>query len=477
MSHKTKRLSVVTWLVLAAGAIGCGDKSEGPDLGELYNRSAQHHGPRRNPVIVIPGILGSKLVDGRDGTVVWGAFAGDYADPSTPRGARLGALPMSRGAALRDLRDDVVPNGALDRIRIDVLGLPIKLNAYANILGTLGAGGYRDQQLAEAGAVNYGADHFTCFQFAYDWRRDNVENAQQLHRFILARKRYIADEMRKRFGIENPRIKFDLVAHSMGGLVARYYLRYGGADLPADGSAPKITWAGAEHVARAVLVGTPSAGAVETLDRLVNGSIFAPIVPKYEAAISGTYPSMYQLLPRGRHGPVVDAETDKPIADLYDPELWERMRWGLASPEQDRVLKVLLPDESDAAQRRQIALDHQQKCLRRAERFAAALDAPAKPPAGLSLMLFAGDREPTSAVAAADGATGEVKMVRWQPGDGTVLRSSALMDERLDGNWAPSLRSPIAWRQVTFLFTDHLGMTKDAAFSDNVLYILLESPR
>ena len=39
------------------------------------------------------------------------------------------------------------------------------------------------------------------------------------------------------------------------------------------------------------------------------------------------------------------------------------------------------------------------------------------------------------------------------------------------------LRSPIRFSGVMFLFSDHLGMTKDPAFSDNVLYILLEQPR
>ena len=35
--------------------------------------------------------------------------------------------------------------------------------------------------------------------------------------------------------------------------------------------------------------------------------------------------------------------------------------------------------------------------------------------------------------------------------------------------------SSSGWTQVIFLFRDHLGLTKDPAFHDNVLYILLES--
>jgi len=51
------------------------------------------------------------------------------------------------------------------------------------------------------------------------------------------------------------------------------------------------------------------------------------------------------------------------------------------------------------------------------------------------------------------------------------------MDERLDGKWTPQLRSPIPWTQTNFYFKDHIGVTKDATFTDNLLYILLEQQR
>ena len=45
-----------------------------PDLGGLYNELAQNEDPSRNPVILIPGILGSKRVDRSSGVIVWGTF-------------------------------------------------------------------------------------------------------------------------------------------------------------------------------------------------------------------------------------------------------------------------------------------------------------------------------------------------------------------------------------------------------------------
>ncbi len=467
-------LAAVT-VSLAAG--GCASWSPRPEMAAIYDRAAQHDHIGRNPVIVIPGILGSRLVDPDSGAVVWGAFAGEYANPDTAAGARLIAMPMRQGAALRDLDDGVEPDGALDRLQVSLFGLPVKLNAYINILKTLGVGGYRDELLGTSKAVDYGPDHYTCFQFDYDWRRDNVENAQRLHRFILEKRAYVQRELEKRFGVAGFDVRFDIVAHSMGGLLTRYYLRYGDADLPADGSLPQVTWAGAEHVERAILVGTPSAGSVKSMEQLVQGVRFAPVLPAYPAAVLGTMPSVYQLLPRARHRAVIDSDSGSPVGRVLDPALWREAGWGLASPDQAAVLRVLLPEVESDAQQRAIALDHQAKCLRRAEWFQAAIDVPATPPVGLKLCLFSGDAEPTAAVMLMKRDTGAAWVTETAPGDGTVLRSSALMDERLGGEWSPRLKSPIRWHRVGFVFADHLGMTADPQFTDSVLYLLLEDPR
>lgn len=84
---------------------------KGPDLGHLYDRAAQHHSPERNPIIVIPGLLGTKLVEARTGRIVWGAFERRAANPREPEGARLVALPLREHAAA----PEIVPAGVLDR--------------------------------------------------------------------------------------------------------------------------------------------------------------------------------------------------------------------------------------------------------------------------------------------------------------------------------------------------------------------------
>ena len=81
-------------------------------------------------------------------------------------------------------------------IQLGIVALDIQ--AYAGILATLGAGGYRDQSLGLGGAVDYGNDHFTCFQFDYDWRRDNVENARRLRDFIDEKRKYVQAQYKTR---------------------------------------------------------------------------------------------------------------------------------------------------------------------------------------------------------------------------------------------------------------------------------------
>ncbi len=463
-------------LIIFSSLLACGKAEyKTPDLGGLYSKAARRSHDHGNAVIVIPGILGSKLRDGESGQLVWGAFEKSTANPETPQGARLMAIPMEKGVPLSKLTDNVHSDGALDRVKVSLFGLPIELNAYVNILSTLGAGGYLDDQLAsnELNNIDYGDDHFTCFQFDYDWRLDNVENAKRLNAFIEEKRAYILEEYKKR-GIDKDDVKFDIVAHSMGGLVTRYFLRYGKNDLPQDGSIPEVTWDGAQYVDKVIIIGTPNAGAVGAVENLFEGPSFGPLLPKYEPAIIGTMPSSYQLLPRTRHRAILDGNRNE--VDIMDADLWVENGWGLADPNQAHVLEWLLPDVSDPNERREIAIDHLRKSLKRGKQFQEAIDQPANPPENLKLYLLAGDAIPTGSAVTVDSSKEHYKITDYEPGDGTVTRSSALMDERAGGIWTPYLKSPVNWSNVMFLFTDHLGLTKDPAFSDNVLYLLLEQP-
>ena len=133
-------LLLVVTMCLTLLITACSGTSASPDLAILYNRSAQVHAPDRNPIIAIPGILGSRLKDQPTGTIVWGAFDPSSASPGTSKGARMIALPIDKDKALVDLRDNVVPDGVLEKVRLHMFGVPVDIQAYAGILSTLGAG-------------------------------------------------------------------------------------------------------------------------------------------------------------------------------------------------------------------------------------------------------------------------------------------------------------------------------------------------
>lgn len=450
---------------------GCAGSPAASDTRRIYADAAQRIGADRVPVVVVPGILGSKLEESATGRSVWGAFVYGAADADRPDGARLIALPMREGAALADLRDDVVATEALDTVKIDTLGFVrgVTIEAYAGVLKTLGAGNYRDPLLARGSQIDYGGEHFTCFQYAYDWRRDVAESAAGLAGAI--RSAQIAARNARGMAADEP-LKVDVVAHSMGGMVLRYYLRYGDQPLPEDGSLPELTWAGAKDVRWAMLVGTPSGGSVLSLQQMVNGMNLHPIAPHYRPAVMGTMPAIYQLFPRTRHARVIDERTGEAI-DIFDADEWARLDWGLVSEGAERWLRILLPGLSPEARRR-TARDHLEKSLRRAEQLHRALDVPGEPPAGTELVLFAGDAEETAEVLSVD-ERGRLRVAETSPGDGTVTRHSALMDERIGSAWRPRLQSPIAWSQVRFLAEDHVGLTTSPAFTNDLLFLLLEA--
>lgn len=490
-------IGVLPWVL---GACGAAPTDSHPMVRELYRDAALREA--RNPVIVIHGILGARLEEHATKRSVWGAFTGDYANPETPEGARLVALPLQPPTDALAYDPDASPVGAsgpLGALRLDLLFGVISVNVYADILRTLGIGGFRDRVALDPSTPQYAEDHFTCHTFFYDWRRDNVENAIQLGRFIRRTRADIDEKARAKIdrlrtaGDPTSRqeadelaawlaagYRFDIVAHSMGGLIAHYYLRYGEKDLPADGSEPEVTWAGSQEVDRLIQVGTPNFGAIDALKQLCEGFKANFLLPRFDAAILGTMPSVYQLLPRTRHGVLVDRAGGTADADLFDPELWETNGWGLAAPEADRVLAWLLPGEADVEARRRRARAYLAWCLDRARRFDAALDKTTPTAPRTQIYLFAADAEPTLARAVLVRRGSRLvptfdSPVCYLPGDVTVPRYSALADERTGSPYRAWLASPLPWTSVTFLSDNHVGLTRNPHFVDNMLFVLLET--
>jgi len=473
---------------------GCASAPEQPDLQSIYREVARASEPGEHPLITVPGLLGSRLVEPESGAVVWGGGArtGLSADPEDPADMRRIALPVvPRKAPFADISDDVVARGVLERAEAEVLGVPFVVDVYGGVLDLLAAGGFRSTPepspdapvYGPGGAPNFAAyrrvasDAANDFRFAYDWRRDISSLARAFHRFVQQRKRRVA-AIRSLYdgrSVRPEEVRFDLLAHSMGGLVARYYLMHGTAPLGEEGALPPLTWAGAEHFRRAVFVAPPNAGSILAVDNLVNGKRFAPLQPKFPAALLATHPSVWQLFPRERHRRLAE-EGGEPL-DPLDPAVWERFGWGLLDAEGADVRAALMPELPDDAARRARARAHQARLMRRARRFQRAMDRWGTPPAHLETFLVVGGGFRTPAAAEVTPETGALAIAAEEEGDGVVLRASALLDERQGGEGAGRLRTPLRFDTTLFLPDEHVEITRNPVFGDNLLFWLLEQPR
>jgi hypothetical protein len=187
---------------------GCMFGKKVPNLDLIFAGTKLRRGKR--PVIIIPGILGSELVNSETRERVWINF-------STTRGGDTLSLPISPNLAQN--RDKLVASQIIERAKISNF-LP-EVSIYEALIRSMERyGGYTkgDWENPEAGAG--GLDKY--YVFAYDWRLDNVENARLLIRRI--------EELKNRIG--NTDLRFNVIAHSMGGLIARYAAMYGDEDLP-----------------------------------------------------------------------------------------------------------------------------------------------------------------------------------------------------------------------------------------------------
>ena len=440
------------------------------ELGRIYAVDAPQARQRLPSTLFVPGILGSRITDPETGLAYWGSVLGDAPKPAKdPEDLRKLALDVTRDVAWVDLHDELVADAVLHVVAAETPFGQLELRGYPGVLEGV-ASWLTDE--AEGRVTRVAKDDAKSGRTGlasapYDWRLDLVASARQLAARVDA-----AVSLRQAATGE---ARVDLIGHSMGALVVRWYLMYGTADLRPDGSPPPLTWAGARNARNVVLVAPPNAGSPMVLESLVRGEKVSGMLPRYPAPLVGTFPSMYTMLPRARHATVVWADDETPV-DVLDPTLWEKLGWGMFDPEQDEALAMLLPDAPDREARLQIVRAWMPRVLARARGIQAALDARGDAPDHLRVHLFAGDSRATPARYEVGRATGELRPVGVEPGDGRVTRRSALLDERDPNGPGGRLDSPIPWTTVHMGGGEHFSIVRDSAFLDGMLYLLLEDP-
>ena len=443
-----------------------------PIYGEVSKWTRDYEGIARNPVIIVHGFLGSKLVDPKTRKNIWGDFKlSDDATAFPPEKSRMLAVPMTPGLTVQKLKSSAVVRGLMEDATARVFGMNISLSSYSSLIKILTDAGY----CVENKPLQKGKTIKNLFLFFYDWRRDLPYNSALLDKFIAKKKAYMQRQYEKRYGIKNYDVQFDVIAHSMGGLLSRYYLRFGAADLPANGSIPKPTWAGSKNIDKLLIVGTPNGGYLDTILEMTRGMRIDSAAPMVPPAILGTWATYYQMMPpTSTRSVIYKGDPTKKGVDVFDPKVWIKLKWGLADPKHDKTLKVLLPKVKKASERRKIALEHLTKCLKRAKQFTETMRVNASPPDDVKLFLFLGDAVQTNRRATVDRKTGKLHVFDKDPGDGKVLVASATWDERMGLlKWVPYMICPIDWTAVYRLPAAHMGITRMEFFADNMTWCLL----
>lgn len=480
---------VLVGLVLVITLSGCSlirqqaSRYPAADVKGIYATARTN--PERNPIILIHGFTGAKIVRSTDRATVWGAFFTEDAPlPSSPDGLRAMALDIGglqspiRPQDLLHIADDSHASELLERAQAGAVVAKVSFGIYADMIDMVESAGYAPCRHVDQPAQSSASP--ACFSFFYDWRQDNVGNAIALGRFIDEAKRQVAADRADNGSQRTDPVRFDILAHSMGGLITRYYLRYGAEDVLGE-SNPAITWAGAENISRAILIATPNFGAMEALKELITGVKY-PVV-KYEQSLLATYVSLYQMLPREDHELWFGATGELQPYAYMRASLWQDNHWGPFADDQDRHLEVLFPDAATSAERAGRMAEFMDAAFDRGRRFMAALDRhPATQPP-IPLILFAADASPTLAKAVIAEDENARVVLRFKPGkkldapgDGRVTRASALADERAVGDLRGWMSSPILWTQTFFLTDSHTSMFGNPTFQNNLLHLLLDQP-
>lgn len=223
--------------------------------------------PMKDLVIILPGILGSVLQkDGKDlwavsGQAVWQVFNNSE---QTLRNLKLA-------------QDDPEAESLGDGVRATALIQDAhlipgfwKIDGYTKTASLI-----TDNFDVTPGDIYNDPDDKAAnfYQFPYDWRRDNRANARILKKLIDKRLKC----WREKSGASDAKVI--LMAHSMGGLVSRYYLE---------------VLEGWQDSRALFTFGTPYRGSLKAVNFLANGykELFLDLT-----SVIRSLTSVYQLLP------------------------------------------------------------------------------------------------------------------------------------------------------------------------------------
>ncbi len=238
---------------------------------DLYFVLSNTAPPPRLPVIFIPGIGGSEFKATQD--IVWSAADGHGGTYSHAYSSNE-KIWVNQDEAASLGNDDY-----FDVLRLKTDG--VTPEADLSLTGNLTSFGYPDiDSFFEDMGYSKGTNYFV---FPYDWRKDIRSTKDSLDSLIETAK------------TASGQSKVNLVVHSMGGLVARYY-------ISDSGKATKVN--------KLIELGVPHLGSVDTVKSLIYGvdmksKVFGILplgIPASEVKdVSQNMASIFQMLPSSQY--------------------------------------------------------------------------------------------------------------------------------------------------------------------------------
>lgn len=449
------------WVALFALMLvlsGCALSNRQPDLNRLYETERTEI--PRPPVVLIPGLMGTRLVSEQHGEI----WVGSLIDLmlSNYRHAALEFDPNS----LEALPGDVTQGGLTSKFA--------GRDFYDSIVRTLEqAGGYRQAKPGEP--IDVGEAVY--YVLAYDWRLDNLRSVERLEALF--------EQIRIDHG--DPELQIDIVAHSMGGMIARYWMRYGLSDVLEDNKFP-VSYHGEGRVRRIVLLGTPNLGSVESLKALLLGRrIGLRTIPP---EVLMTFPSFYQLLPHPLNDWLLDMDGQPMDIDPFNLSTWKRFEWSIFDPSVRRRIRADAPDAETAQARVEQLERYFHKQLERGRRFLWSLTV-ALDREPWQLVVFGGDCHLTPARLLVEHRDEsyvvhlrpedirrprpgvDYQRLMLEPGDGVVTKASLLARESLDPRVPRHRWSHFPLHYPLFLCERHSQLSTNVTFQNNLLNFLL----
>ena len=420
----------------------------------------------KNPVILVPGLSGSELLHKGTMKRVWFRVT-----KSKSEDLRLPVM-----ADPSKMHDDLIPGDVLRKVKIGIF--PVT-DIYGGFIKAMEErGGYHEEKWDSPSEKGY---QDSLYVFPYDWRLDIVQNSKLLIQRI--------DKLRKT--LKKPDLKFDIVAHSMGGIISRYAAMYGDADLPAHNAKPQPTWAGSRYFNKVILLGTPNEGSTLSLDLFVNGftiggfKIDLPFLQDVSKFATFTIPAAYQLLPAPGTMRVYNDKLEPVAIDIYDPKTWSRYGWNVMNDKR-------FAQHFSAAERK-AAPAYFAAVLNRAKRLHEALAAVGSNTGNVtfyqvgsdcktaldSIVVYEDKKEnkwktlfKPKGFSRADGqkvSDDDLKKVMLRPGDGIVTRRSLDAETLSDKLGLPSV---FIKANENYICEDHNKLAANSQIQDYVISIL-----